>query len=61
MKIKSSEPKYHLGRSIKGLITSLGIKTIIRSKKFKKVNFDITEVSIKDLSKIINKLKDVPY
>ena len=36
MKISSSEPKYYLGGSGKGLITSLGLNTIIRSKKIKK-------------------------
>ena len=33
MKITSSEPKYYFGRSGKGLITSLGLKTIGRSPK----------------------------
>ena len=36
MKITSSGPKYYLNRSIKGLIASMGIKTIVRSKKNKK-------------------------
>ena len=35
IKITSSEPKYYLGRSGKVFITSLGINTIIRSKKIK--------------------------
>ena len=34
-KITYSEPKYYLGRSGKGLITSLGIKNNVRSKKKK--------------------------
>ena len=53
MKITSSEPEYYLGRSVKGVITSLGIKSIRRPKIVKKENFAITEVSIKDLSNII--------
>ena len=35
MKITSSEPKYYLGISVKGLIIYLGLKTIVRSKKIK--------------------------
>ena len=53
MKITSSEPKYYLGRSGKGLITYLVIKTIRRQKKKKKARCAITNVSFKDLSKII--------
>ena len=37
MKITSSEPKYYLGRSGKGLITSLGLNTIVRSENQGKV------------------------
>ena len=33
VKIISLDPKEYLGRSVKGLITSLGLKTIIMSKK----------------------------
>ena len=43
------------------MIISLGFKTIIRSNKIKKASFTITEVSIKDLSKIVKELKDLPY
>ena len=53
MKIISLEPKYLWGRSRKWLITSLGINTIIRSKKKKNARYDITNVNIKDISKII--------
>ena len=53
IKIKSSEPKNYLGRSGKGFITSLGLKTIGRSKKNKKSRHAITNVSLKDISKII--------
>ena len=33
IKITSSEPKDYLGRSVKGLITSLGLNNIVWSKK----------------------------
>ena len=33
MRITSSEPKYYFGRSVKGLITLVGIKNNVRSKK----------------------------
>ena len=36
MKITSSEPKEYLGRSGKGLITSMGLRTIRGSNKNKK-------------------------
>ena len=35
MKMKSSKPEESLGRSVKGLVTYLGFKTIIRSKRKK--------------------------
>ena len=53
MKITSSEPKDYLGRSGKGLITSLGIKVIRRSKHVKNEKFIITGVILKDCSNII--------
>ena len=52
MKIASSEPKDYQERSGKGIITSLGLKTIIRSKK-KKARYAINNVSITDISNII--------
>ena len=52
IKITSSEPKYYLERSGKGLITSMGIKTIISAKKKKKARRAITNVSMKYISKI---------
>ena len=61
MKIISSEPKYYLGRSGNGLITSLGIKTNLWSKMNKKVSYAITNISMKDLSKIIKEIKKLPY
>ena len=60
MKITTSEPKYYLGRSGKGLITSLGIKTIRSLNKIKNSRFAITEVSIQFFY-IINKFLDLPY
>ena len=52
-KITSSQPKDYLGGSEKGLLPSLGIKAIRRSKKIKKARFSINNVSLKDLSNII--------
>ena len=54
IKIISSEPKYYLGRSGKGLIASMGINTIGTSNKNKKASYSITNVSLKEISKIIN-------
>ena len=53
MNITSSEPKYYLGISVKGLINYLGLDTIRRSTKKKKAKYSITSVSLKDISKII--------
>ena len=50
-----------MGISDKEFITSLGLKTIIRQTKIKKERFAITEVSLKDISKIIKEFKDIPY
>ena len=52
MSITSSEPKDYLEISGKGLITSLGINTIGRSKK-KKARYVITKVGMKDLYNIV--------
>ena len=60
IKITYLEPKDYLGRSGKGLITSLGLKTIARSNKIKKSSFVITNVIMKDLSNIIKKFKILP-
>ena len=43
-----------------GLITSLCLKTIIRSKK-KKARYTITNVSLKDISNITKKFDKLPY
>ena len=61
IQIKYSETKYHLGISGKGLITSLGLKTIRSLNTTKKAGFAITEVSLKYIYKIIKEFKDVPY
>ena len=45
----------------KGLITSLGQKSIWRSKNNKKETLSITSISLKDISNIIKEFKDVPY
>ena len=52
MKIISSQSKDNLGRSGKGLITSLGLNAKVRPKKYKKARYVIGNVSKKDLSKI---------
>ena len=61
MKITSSGPKYYLKTSIKGLIASLGLKTIVRSNKNKKARYAINNVIMKDLSKIIKDFEKLPY
>ena len=33
MRITSSDPRYYFGRSVKGLITLVGLKNNVRSKK----------------------------
>ena len=53
MRIKSSESKDNLGKSGKGLITSLGIKSKVSPKKYKKAMYAIKNISKKDLSNII--------
>ena len=61
MKIPSSEPKYYLGRLGKGLITSMGLKNIVRSKKNKNSRYCITNVSMNYLLKIIKEFENFPY
>ena len=64
MKITSSESKGILERSGKGLITSLGFKTKVRSQKYKKARYAIGNVSEKELSNIIKefeKIEKLPY
>ena len=64
MEITSSESKGKLGRSGKGLVTALDLKTKVRSQKYKKARYAIVNVSMKDLSIIIKefeKIVKVPY
>ena len=60
MKIISSESKGKLGRSGKGLITSLGFKAKVRPHKYQKAWFSIKNVSKKNLSKIIREFERLP-
>ena len=57
IKITYSEPKDYLGIPVKGLITSLGIKTIIRPKKIERTRFSITEAILKDFLRLFMNLK----
>ena len=64
METTSSDSKGKLGRSGKGLVTALSLKTKARSKKYKKARYAIRNVSMKDLSNIIKdfeKTVKVPY
>ena len=61
MKITSSERKYYSGISGKGLINSLGLKTIRSSNKSKKSRYVITNFSLKGISKIIKEFEKFPY
>ena len=61
VRIKSSESKDYLGKSGKGLITSLGLKNNLRSNKCKKSSYAITNVSMKDISSIIKEFEKLPY
>ena len=45
MKITSSESRFNLGRSGKGLITSLGLKAKTRPNKYKKARYTIGNLS----------------
>ena len=51
------EQKYYLGRSGKGLNTSLSLNTNIRSNRYKNGRYVITNVSTKDISKIIKEFE----
>ena len=61
MKITSSESKDNLGRSGKGLITSMGIKEKVSPKKYKKARYSIGNISKKELSNIIREFEKLPY
>ena len=60
----SSESKGKFGRSGKGLVTALALKTKVRSQKYKKERYAIGNVRMKDLLntiKEIEKIVKVPY
>ena len=59
MKITSSESKGKLERSGKGLVTSLGFKTKVKSQKYKKARYAIRNFSEKDLSKIMKEFEKI--
>ena len=64
IKITSLESRGKLERSGKGLITSLGFKTKVRSQNYKKARYAIENVSEKDISKNIKKFGKIlklPY
>ena len=61
IRITSSEPKDNLGRSGKVLVTSLGLKSKARPKKYKNSRYAIKNVSIKFLSKIIREFEKHSY
>ena len=60
METTSSESKEKLGRSGKGLVTALDLKTKVRfRKKYKKARYAIGNVSEKDLSKNIKEFEQL--
>ena len=61
MRITLPDPKYNLGRSGKELITYLGLRTNVRSKKCKNPRYTITNFSMKDLSKTIKEFEKITY
>ena len=64
METTSSESKGKMGRSGKGLVTALALKTKLRSQKYKKSRYAIRNISKKDFSKNIKefeKIGKVPY
>ena len=61
MRITYSESRVKLGRSGKGLITSLGLNAITSPNKYKKTRYDIEDVSKKYISKIIRYFERLPY
>ena len=58
METTSSESKGKLGRSGKGLVTALALKTKARSKKYKNARYAIGNVSMKDLSNITKEFEN---
>ena len=64
MNTTSSESKGKLGRSVKGLVTALAFKTKVGLQNYKKARYAISNVSKKDLLKIIKefeKIGKLPY
>ena len=61
MRITSSESKVKLGRSGRGLITSLGITAKTEPKKYRKAKNSIVNFSKKYPSKIIREFEKIPY
>ena len=57
----SSESNDYLGRSGKVLITYLGLKTNVISKKYKKSMYATPNVIMKDISNIIKEFGKLPY
>ena len=57
METTTSESNWKLGRSKKGLVTALDLKTKSRSKIYKKVRYAIGNFSMKELSKKSKSLK----
>ena len=61
MKIKSSESKDNMLRTVKGLITSLSFKDKVRPNNYKKSRYYIGNVRKKYLSNIIRDFEKLPY
>ena len=61
MRITSSESKVNLGRSGKGLITSMGLRAKTGPKKYKKSRYSIVNTSNKYPSNIIKEFERLPY
>ena len=59
METTSSYSKGVLGRSVKGLVTALALKTKVRSQKYKKSKYAIVNFSEKDLSEIIKEFEKI--
>ena len=61
MIIISSYSKDYLVISVKEFIISMGIKTNVRSNKYKKSRYAINNFSMKDLSNIIKEFEKLLY
>ena len=61
MRITYSASKVKLGRSGKGLITSLVLKSKKRPKKYKNSRYAVVNVSKKDHSRFIREFENFPY